>query len=260
MGEWKESARLRYADTLGMREIMKIVTWNCNGGLRNKLAPLGSISADLSIIQECEDPGRVTKPTEEYQTFSENYLWIGDNKNKGLGVFANKGFSLSEIPFNQSFGDGKLKWFLPFLFDGRIEMIASWAHRGDTGEFRYIGQFYKLLLNNQKIIQDQIFIGDFNSNKQWDYKRSEGDHSSCVRILEDRGIYSVYHHIKKEEHGKEKQPTFFLQKKSEKPYHIDYAFSPMKHIAATKHFEIGDFSFWHQVSDHVPLVWEFEET
>jgi len=235
---------------------MKVLTWNCNGGFRNKVQALSSFDCDLYIIQECEDPSRVSRSTIEYKVFTQNHIWEGDNKNKGLGVFAKKSSVITKKSLNLAFGEHRLKWFISFSFENRIDFVATWAHRGDTGEFRYIGQFYKMLCNNLDDLKDKVFIGDFNSNKIWDYKRVDGDHSTCLKILESNGIYSLYHRINNEEQGREQQSTFLLQKKITKPYHIDYIFAPLEFIENTVHFEIMQFDSWIKYSDHVPIIWE----
>jgi exonuclease III len=237
---------------------MKIVTWNCNGAFRKKIDAISSIPADLYIIQECENPTTVAKPSFQYQEFTEKHIWIGQNKSRGLGVFVENGHTLAQLELNQDFGESHLKWFLPFSIDRRFRFVAVWAHRGETGNFRYIGQFYKLLCNNSSKISNHIFVGDFNSNKIWDYKRSEGDHSMCLKILEKNGIHSVYHTLRNEQQVSEILPTFLLQRNKTKAYHIDYIFSASSHIERTKHFEVGDFDKWLEYSDHVPIVWEFE--
>jgi hypothetical protein len=115
---------------------VRLLTWNCNGGFRNKFQKLSSIDCDLYVIQECEDPSRVDKPTTAFSEFTENHLWIGANKNRGLGVFAKKQSTITMSDMNLDFGDHQLKWFLPFSFEGKVDFVAAWAHRGDTGEFR----------------------------------------------------------------------------------------------------------------------------
>lgn len=237
---------------------MKILTWNCNGALRNKVDLISSFDCDLCVIQECDDPSRVSKPTPQYRDFTQNHIWIGGNKNKGLGVFAKASSTITKTEWNLDFGDHQLKWFLPFSYNGRLNFVAAWAHRGDTGDFRYIGQFYKLLLNNPEKISSCIFLGDLNSNKIWDYKRSEGDHSTCVRILAEESIESIYHLRAGEEQGKESKPTFLLQRNRSKPYHIDYIFSPSKYVESTRSFEVLSFDQWIDHSDHVPIMWEME--
>ncbi len=52
---------------------MKIVTWNCNGALRNKLAKLQEISGVIFLIQECEDP-KVSK-----DILLSRLNWVSDN-------------------------------------------------------------------------------------------------------------------------------------------------------------------------------------
>lgn len=234
---------------------MKIITWNCNGAFRRKLAYLAQFNADILIIQECEDPAQSKDVA--YRDWAKNYIWVGNSKNRGLGVFAQDSSALEELKFDHSFGEQRLKWFIPFQYRN-FDIIAIWTQSTANGEFRYIGQLYKFLLNNYNQINHHIFIGDFNSNKVWDYKRSEGDHSTCVRLLKNKNILSLYHEYMNESQGEELMPTFYLHRNITKQYHIDYAFIPNS-LLADASLSVGNHDEWLEISDHMPLVIEISQ-
>lgn len=153
---------------------MRLVTWNCNGRLRDKVSAIKQLDADVYIIQECEDPERVSKQSTGYNNFCSNFAWTGEDKNKGLGVFSKYKLRKRQNELDDSFGQRTLKWFLPLDIDDGLSIVGVWAHRAGGGEFRYIGQFYKYLKNNLPELTHSIIIGDFNSNAIWDHKRSGG--------------------------------------------------------------------------------------
>ena len=77
---------------------MKIVSWNCTGKFREKFKYILETNADIYIIQECENPEFYNDT--EYKDFAINYIWQGENKNKGLGIFAKENISLNKNNWN----------------------------------------------------------------------------------------------------------------------------------------------------------------
>ena len=81
-----------------------------------------------------------------------------------------------------------------------------------------------------------------------------------VKHLEDKNIFSAYHHFKNELQGAETSPTFHWYHHENKPFHIDYCFASLGFIEKLKNVEIGIFKDWAKHSDHMPLTFTFDLT
>ncbi len=227
---------------------MRIVTWNCNCAFRKKQGFLERCySPDVAVIQECENP-----EIGGYSIYS-HHIWVGDNKNKGLGVF-----SKSPIPsFPSSFPS---KYHMFFEING-VPFVAFWAMNDIHKKNRYIAQVWNVLDNCRDFLdKNPIVLGDFNWNikldKTSDYPLT-GNFLSVKDLLRSYGLRSVYHEINKFDFGSEKDSTLFFRKNVEKPYHVDYIFAPPNFIERTTCFEVGPSSIWIDKSDHMPLFWEY---
>lgn len=244
---------------------MKIVNWNCNGALRNKIKLLDQMDADILVIQECENP---ETSNEHYKKWAGTYLWKGNNKHKGIGVFARNGHKLNMLDWSGEF-DFKIKgidhrpltWqsqelelFLPCIINNKIPLLAVWTKQANSKNFGYIGQFWIYLqIHKEKMKHsNQIICGDFNSNKIWDEADRLWNHSDVIAELKKLGLESLYHAKSGEEQGEESSPTFFLHRKTEKPYHIDYVFMPINKIKNTS-LKLHSTDNWLGYSDHLPI-------
>lgn len=241
---------------LEKRTELKILTWNCNGALRKKFENLSDFNADINIIQECENPAEIRHS--EYNNWAENYLWIGDTKNKGIGIFANKSIELRKLNWSNNFKDHNVKHFLPCSVNGDFDLLAVWNHSNNSPTFGYIGQLWKYLQVNKTNFKKSLILGDLNSNKIWDRWDRWWNHSDVVNELNEIGINSLYHLYWNEEQGKETRPTFFLHRNLEKTYHIDYVFGSKEFTDGLKRMEIGEINKWLGISDHLPIICEFE--
>ena len=247
---------------------MKLVSWNCNGALRKKLVEADSLSADILIVQECEDPN---KSTQVYRDWAGNFIWCGKNKNKGVGVFARNKFKISPLQWSgqhcvegglrgsksNSWKTQDLECFLPFTINGEYTALAVWTKNPDSDAFAYIGQLWKYLqIHGDQLTGDKVIIaGDFNSNVIWDKKGRCLNHADVVRELEGMGLRSLYHLKYDESQGNETIPTHYLQRNLQKPYHIDFVFLSERMVPNSS-IKIGPRDSWLNVSDHVPVFAE----
>lgn len=222
------------------RGYMKIVSWNCNGKFREKFSILQELDADIYVIQECENPELCSN--NEYVHFASNYFWTGINKNKGLAIFAKDTIVLK----NNNWNAYCLRNFLSINIDKKFDLVGVWACKPYIEEY-YIYQN----INYNKINNNTIIIGDFNSNKKWDKKHYDRNHSNVVNELKEKGLISAYHYINNEEQGEESKNTFYLYRHLDKGYHIDYCFIDKTKI---KSFEILYNESWLKYSDHLPIM------
>lgn len=223
---------------------------------RKKAAAILEYKPDILIVPECEHPDKLLFPKDVLQP--KQILWFGKNQHKGLAVFSFSKYHFTVPDFhNQDF-----QMIIPIVVTGGqfvFNLFAIWANNPSDVSGQYIEQvwkaihYYDSLLTNTKT----ILIGDFNSNKIWDRKHRESNHSNVVKFLAEKGIVSTYHMHHQQAQGNEVHPTFYLYRHLDKPYHIDYCFASIDLAEKIKSIEVGDFEFWKKHSDHVPLIVTF---
>lgn len=234
---------------------MRIVSWNCGGGFRSKFNRIDELQFDVCIIQECENPSDT--PIKAYKNWATNYLWVGENRNKGIGVFCKNNTKITKL----NYPDGNNKFFLPFSIDEQINVIAVWTKNSPKVADSYIGQMWNYLqLNEHQIEFDRcLFIGDLNSNSIWDTMRTGGNHRTVVELLKSKDVHSIYHHKYNEEHGLESSHTFFMHRHLDKGFHIDYSFASSAIIKKLQNFQIGKKEEWLNDSDHLPMIVDLKD-
>lgn len=229
-------------------KLMRIVTWNCQGGFDKKAEELLLESPDVAVVPECLEKSVVALRQRGYEA-----LWFGLPLKKGLGVFCRQGWTIRPLALPQQ------RWIVPVEIDGPMPftLLAVWACRSEsTRERSYIGQVYHALLSHPEWFGHRpvVIAGDWNSNKIWDYKRKVGCHSDVVKILTDLGLVSAYHEKFGEEQGSETRPTFHLHRRANRPYHIDHVFIPRDWMPRLKAVDVGSFEQWSKLSDHCPMT------
>lgn len=209
---------------------------------------------DIMIIPECENENKLK--FDDLIPRPNDFIWYGENDNKGIGIFSYSGYKFNLLERHNP----KYRFILPIEITGKntFYIIAVWAmnERKNNYEQRYIGQVWSGLNYYIDLLEkDILIVGDFNWNKIWDNEKwLTGNLSQIVEFLSNYNISSVYHTINNESFGKETQPTFYLQRKIEKPYHIDYCFIKNRMIRSGIDINIGEYDSWINFSDHMPVV------
>src|SRR5205085_12581065 len=132
----------------------------------------------------------------------------GDNVRQGIAVVALPGYGLAPLPTREV-----PRFVIPVQVTGPVSflLLAVWA-KTDL-DYRYVRAVIRGVECYSDLIaaQPTVIVGDFNSNKIWDYKRaSHLSHSALVRKLASLGLVSAYHRFFGEEQGAESRPTIHM--------------------------------------------------
>lgn len=231
---------------------MKIISWNCNMRFRTKCLNLLNYNSDILIIQECENPEEVEYPI-EFKQRMHFHLWIGSNKNKGLGIFSRYKLKVNDWKSNEA------KYFISCIVNGDFNIIGVWCQTCTISELKYMGQFWMYLEENIDNIKkkDILLLGDFNSFKGFTKENKPHHHVNVIKKLKSIGIESLYHLYNNIDQGDEMVPTIYHMKNINKKYHVDYVFGSEGFYSKLSKFDIGVFEEWIKESDHMPIFTEF---
>lgn len=234
---------------------MKIITWNCNMAFRKKFETIMQQQPDVLVLQECEGEAKLREALKDFPV--NQIFWYGKNPHKGTAAISFKDAQLKSTNNHNP----EFEFIVPYILQHqskKIHLYNIWAmpHQTDCKR-NYVGQIYGALhYYAKKLPHDSILIGDFNSNAIWDNKNKIGNHLDIVRILAEHNIYSLYHQKKKVAHGTEQDPTLYLLKNHEKPYHMDYCFASQSLISTKTKITVGKHKDWIKLSDHMPVIVE----
>ena len=225
---------------------------------RKKAAQILIHKPDILVIVECEHPAQFLFTTDFPKP--SDILWFGKNEHKGLAIFSYSVYRFKVLEnHNENF-----KMIIPIAVSGGhfdFNLFLIWAYNPYDKDGRYITQVWKAISHYDELLTNKptMFIGDFNSNTIWDYKKHrQGSHSAVVQQLENKGIYSTYHSHYKQAQGREAHPTFYMYRHKDKPYHIDYCFVSADMLKRLQSVNIGEYDLWAKYSDHVPLIVTFQ--
>ena len=232
---------------------MKIITWNCNGKFSEKFPAILEENADIYVIQECENPSIID--SNEYKDFASNYFWVGENQYYGLGIFARDDVKLELVDLD----DNGLRYFIPVRVNDEFNLLGVWTNPDMDGNKsihypKEITKYYDEHKDSGFFNEDMIICGDFNCDVRLKGAHAKNVHE-VIEKLSEYGLTDTYHYLNNEKQGEESQPTFFMYRHLDKPFHLDHVFAKKGRIGD---LQIGDEEKWIKLSDHLPLIFEIE--
>ena len=219
--------------------------------LHKKQQYLSELKPDIAIVPECAAPEVVKSHCQEFRFNDAD--WVGENKNKGLGVFAFGEITLSR---DECF-DPRFSQYIPLNVEiagkSMFNLLAVWSFNrrrkieGIANPTVAAFAHYSSFLAGS----NSIAAGDFNNCPAFDKPKSPNKMKNTVATLARCGLKSAYHFFNDCELGEEADQTHFWRK-GEKEFHIDYCFVPEG--AQIRKVAVGSREQWIDRSDHAPLV------
>lgn len=224
--------------------------------LHRKLPVLLELNPDLIVLPECAQPDIVREKASG--DVPDSFVWIGENKQKGLGILATGDYTITLDPVH----DPSLRFIAPVRVDGprSFNLIGVWArHTKRPAEIGpQPGPLLQALDKYRGFIESAptVIGGDFNNHVVFDKPNKVNNFTNNVARLNELGLASGYHHFNKVSVGDEREPTHYWRDRTKDgwTYHIDHAFLPNAWLDSLRGFTVGQFEDWIQYSDHMPLI------
>jgi exodeoxyribonuclease-3 len=236
---------------------MKIVVWNCNMALQDKYEHLLALAPDIAVVPECANVDLLRKKAPSFSPTSS--VWIGDNHNKGLGVFTFGSYSARQSDIYEE----DFPHILPVRVEGltQFNLLAVWACHSHMRSYEQRrGPLMRAMTAYSSFLREgpTVVAGDFNDNVHWDRPMRLNNHGVNIDSLTALGLHSAYHRKRDVQQGQELEPTIYWRnRRIDGPrYHIDYCFVPDYWINDGLVVDVGGFQEWVGLglSDHVPLI------
>ncbi len=190
---------------------------------------------DIIAVQECR------RPIDE----GPQWAWDGLGGIKGVGIAVRADWSVRKGPLLSS---NSARVFVVETPNTEFRVLNMWSHRDP---YTYLAGVLKAIDEATSFLKSgtPIVLGDFNANPCF----GEDFFAITSSLSDNLGLVSAYHRVHGIHHGEEHHPTYYHQRKVDKPFHIDYCFI-RPHMLQGATVDVGSFSEWANVSDHRPLI------
>lgn len=236
---------------------MRLISWNCAQKAHVRIPEILALRPDILVLPECARPEIIRTKNPALPAWSA--AWVGDNPQKGLGVFAFGEYSVA--PDTTVLPSGA--YFLPVRCDGPLQMnlLATWALNDSTPRKAVpnAASIRRVVAECREFLSfpNAVMAGDFNASILWDRPRSRSPFADVVHLLAELGLSSAVHAKYPWKLGQEKAPTFFDRTRADLPFHIDYVFLKLAAHLRVADVSIGAYADWRRHSDHMPILVEF---
>ena len=237
---------------------MRVVLWNCKGGLKkkDKVKYLLDFRPDIAVIPEIREAHlQALNP--------QDYCWVTNHPlgkaPKGLGVLCFGNYRIEQLP-----RDEEMEIFLPLRIHGGLQafnLLAFWNfyHLCKHGRFRgakgEAGVALAALRHYSSFLADpSLFIGDLNMGPTL----SQPSFARLSTVLEENGLKDLSRIKAQKSSNGSHWNTFRMRRKAKIFYHhLDHAFGSAFFEKRLDAFLIDEQAM-ELFSDHAPIAIEFQ--
>jgi exodeoxyribonuclease III len=235
-------------------EQMRIVTWNCRiGGFRWKAQHVARLRPDVLAVQEVEPIDNVLLFAGDCQPTYRDRVSGREAPRRGIGIFSYTDIQLQAVdsvePMSTFRRYEARRGDLTFNVIG----VWTWATKSASTSYRQAHEGFARYADWIRH-RPTVVIGDFNGNGAF----QGSNWRQLLELAGSLGLVSAYHHYFGESFGAETRPTHFHKGDKARPFHLDYCFLPDAWAQRIRKVDVGLYSDWCGISDHVPLTVDLE--